>query len=348
MQVEKIILNKERDVNLTAYIQDVGKEFSYIKERPAILILPGGGYQFCSDREADPVALPYLEAGYQAFILRYSVAKNSTWPNPLNDYEEAIELIKNNKDKWHVSENHIAVIGFSAGGHLAACAATMAKNRPSAAILGYPVIKGDFAKACNKTAPDVIEAIDDKTCPCFVFATRTDNIVPIENSIQFIDALEKKEIAFECHIYGNGKHGFSVCNSSVQIDPSEFSNRVPNWVNDSIEWLKDVMGDFGNNKINEPRFSRITNGNKEEYLNIDCTIGYLYSKPEAMEILKPLMEKANENQSEVIKQNQDNLADDAKQEMAKMMKLSDALTYTAAPKEMIEMLDKKLRQIPNK
>ena len=71
MRVEQIVLNKERNVTLTAYLQEVGGEFRNVTKRPAMLVLPGGGYQFCSDREADPVAMPYLKAGYQVFILRF-------------------------------------------------------------------------------------------------------------------------------------------------------------------------------------------------------------------------------------------------------------------------------------
>ncbi|MFV0362638.1 MAG: hypothetical protein ACK5LL_06055 [Suipraeoptans sp.] len=77
MNVEKIILNEERNVSLTAYLQAVGGEFRNIEKRPAILILPGGGYRMCSDREADPVAMAYLKAGYQVFILRYSVGEDA-------------------------------------------------------------------------------------------------------------------------------------------------------------------------------------------------------------------------------------------------------------------------------
>lgn len=120
MDVEKIVLNGERNVTLTAYTQPVEGEFNHISKRPAVLILPGGGYSMCSDREADPVAFPYLEAGYQAFILRYSVGEDSVWPNPLDDYEQAMALIEERADEWKVLTDKIVVIGFSAGGHLAA------------------------------------------------------------------------------------------------------------------------------------------------------------------------------------------------------------------------------------
>ena len=70
MKIESMVLNEARNVTLTAYIQSVGGEFGGITRRPAVLIIPGGGYHFCSDREAEPVALPYLKAGYSTAALR--------------------------------------------------------------------------------------------------------------------------------------------------------------------------------------------------------------------------------------------------------------------------------------
>lgn len=141
MKTEIVTLCEERNVTLTAYLQEVGGEFAGIPRRPAALILPGGGYSMCADLEADPVAFPFLKAGYQVFVLRYSVGEASVWPNPLEDYEAAAEMIRRRAGEWKVCEDRMVVIGFSAGGHLAACAATMAEHRPNAAILGYPVIE---------------------------------------------------------------------------------------------------------------------------------------------------------------------------------------------------------------
>ena len=134
MQIEKITLNESRNVRLVAYIQDVGGEFSYLSKRPAMVVLPGGGYAMCSEREAEPVALAYLKAGFQAFVLYYSLKEDAAWPNPLNDYDQAVDLIKSKADEWHVYDDKIACIGFSAGGHLSACVASSARNKPVAAL----------------------------------------------------------------------------------------------------------------------------------------------------------------------------------------------------------------------
>ncbi len=243
MEVLNITLNEERNVKLNAYIQPVSGEYWGMTRRPAIIILPGGGYQYCSAREADPVAFPYLQAGYQVFILYYSVKEHSLWPNPLNDYDQAFELLKSNADEWHIDIDRVAVIGFSAGGHLAACAATASKNRPSACILGYPVIDEETTHTYNKNAPDASTLVDSKTCPCFVFASTNDGLVKIGNSIKFIDALAKNNIPFESHFYAFANHGFSTCDSQIQ-NRTWICTRTPNWVKDSVEWLKDVVGDF--------------------------------------------------------------------------------------------------------
>ena len=83
MRTEKITLNEERNVTLTAYLQETGGRFAYISARPGMLIIPGGGYQYCSEREADPPAMAFLKAGFQVFILNYSIGKDARWPNPL-------------------------------------------------------------------------------------------------------------------------------------------------------------------------------------------------------------------------------------------------------------------------
>ncbi len=288
MKTEIIILNEERNVSLTAYIQDVKGAFAYVTKRPAVLILPGGGYQYCSDREADPVAMAYLKAGYQAFILRYSVKEHAMWPNPLKDYEQAMELIRSRQEEWHLYPDKIAVVGFSAGGHLAAAAATMSENRPNAAILGYAVAGSDV-KACNLSAPDTIAAVNRKTCPCFLFATRTDNLVPVMNSIKFMEALTKADVSFESHIYAYGPHGFSTCDTSVQNKETVICERVPNWVPDSIGWLRDMLGDFGEGSMTEPVCKAHVNDDDGEFLSVDCSIGCILRSEKGEAVIEGIL-----------------------------------------------------------
>lgn len=343
MRVEKLVLNEERNVTLTAYLQEVGGEFRYVTRRPAILVLPGGGYQMCSDREADPVAMPYLKAGYQVFILRYSIKADALWPNPLNDYEQAMELIQSKAKDWSLYPDKVAIIGFSAGGHLAACAATMAKNRPAAAILGYAVA-GEDVKGCNTSAPSAIEAVDQDTCPCFLFATRTDNVVPIANTVDFMQALTKYDISFESHIYAYGPHGFSTCDTSVQYKDTEICVRVPDWVEDSIGWLKDVLGEFGMDGMTEPVCKAHVTSDHEAFMSVDCTIGRLMGNPEAKAVLMPILERGT---SMGAGQDQEGFTSGNMFEMVKKMKLRDALSYGNVPEDVMNRLNEQLGKIPN-
>lgn len=250
MEMYNFVLNEERNVRLTAYIQPIDEEDWGMSKRPAIIVLPGGGYDYCSRREADPVAFCYLAEGYQTFVLNYSVYAHKEWPNPLNDYDDAVELIKARANEWHVDTERISVIGFSAGGHLAASVASVAKNKPRCAILGYPVIDEITTHTYNKNAPSASSLVNADTCPCFVFASANDGLVKINNTIEFIDALAKHNVPFESHIYAFANHGFSTCASSVQ-NRSWICTRTPDWVRDSIEWLKDFSGDFTDGKLGD-------------------------------------------------------------------------------------------------
>lgn len=332
MRIETLTLNEARHVTLTAYLQDVGGAFAYVPRRPAILILPGGGYQYCSDREADPVAAPYLKAGYQAFILRYSVREDSVWPNPLDDYDQAMALIRSRAEEWGLYPDKVAVIGFSAGGHLAAAAAAMAKNRPNAAILGYAVAGADV-KGCNPTAPDTTLFVDRHTCPCFLFATRTDQLVPIANSLRFMDALDRANVAFESHIYAYGPHGFSTCDPSVQPRDTVICDRAPRWVEDSIAWLRDVLGDFGSGGMTEPVCKAHANGDCEPTLSADCTVGLLLANPQSRALLEPPLRAS--------------LPAGAAPDALHNMTLRAVLDFMRTPAADIDTLDQALREIPN-
>lgn len=232
-------------VTLTAYLPDPSAEMPNYKTRPAILVIPGGAYVMCSDREAEPIALNFLAKGYAAFVLRYSVGKGAAkFPRPLNDAEEAMELIIANAKKWGVEKNHIAAIGFSAGGHLCAALGTMGRVRPAACILCYPCILSSIGRILAEPIPSLDEKVDAKTPPTFIVAAREDSCVPIENSLAYAVALDKAGVPFEMHIFEKGYHGFSVADGTVfaKAKDAAYNARIKGWLDTCIDWLN---GHFG-------------------------------------------------------------------------------------------------------
>ncbi len=233
----------------------------YREKYPSVIVCPGGAYFFTSQREADPVAFEYLAEGYNVFILDYSVGELAKDFLPLKELSNLIMTIRDNSDKWCCDPDKIAVCGFSAGGHLAASAAILwnndkfkavfdtqnGKNKPNAAILGYPVITADeFAhedsiknvsgaeRGTYKYNFFSLDTRVDKDCaPIFVWHTVSDGLVPVENTIKLISALQENKISFECHIFPTGDHGMSVCTTEVS-SPNEHNNQ---WVKLSKNWL---------------------------------------------------------------------------------------------------------------
>ena len=254
---------------LTTYLLDNTSELDAGRKRASVLICPGGGYHFVSDREAEPVAMRFLSAGFHVFILRYRVAP-AKHPKPLLDVSRAMWLIRENAVKWHLDPERIAVCGFSAGGHLAASLGVFWEksyireamgmpegiNRPSALILGYPVItsgeyahKGSFVELLGKDASEeqwkemsLELQVNAQTPPCFLWHTFRDQAVPVENSLYFAQALRQQGIPFELHIFPEGPHGLSLCDEETAGRNTAMINlHAARWVPLCIEWLKDLF-----------------------------------------------------------------------------------------------------------
>ena len=337
---ERIVLHEDRNVTLTTYIQESSREFTFAK-RPAIVILPGGGYGMCSDREAEPVALAYMNAGYNAFVLRYTLKQKGQWPLPLEDYDETMTLILDNAEKYGVDPERIAVVGFSAGGHLAACAATMAKHRPAAALLIYAATQRDILDMCCQNGlPMPEEYVDDLTPPCFFVAARDDRLVTMDNTLMMELALSKAGITYESHIYSYGGHGFSV--ATENLNGAEFCPRLPRWVSDSIEWLGEVMGRFTAEGFTEPLYDKMITGDKAKSLSVMASLGHIRKQSkEAQQELAILFDAISAYAKSA------GFAEEKVYEYMSPLSVKEILQAVKTEASVIEELDRRLRKYPN-
>ena len=154
------------------YLLNNSPEFQTDRPRPAVIVCPGGGYFFTSDREAEPIALRFLAHGYHVFVLRYSV--ETLFPQPMLDLAKTLLLIRQQAADWLVNPDQIAVCGFSAGGHLAAASGVLWCQsflyealgvapeviKPNALILAYPVIDLTLLAPKMVTMPSEAEPVD--------------------------------------------------------------------------------------------------------------------------------------------------------------------------------------------
>ncbi|MCI2069369.1 MAG: alpha/beta hydrolase [Bacilli bacterium] len=274
--VEKILTN---GANLTCYVMDKSKEMPGNDIRPAALIFPGGGYTMCSDREAEPVAMAFLERGFNAFVLRYTTGNymknqmNGTFEKALMEAEASLKYLKDNSKELGIDPKRIVTIGFSAGGHLAAALGTLGKDKPEALILGYPVTKeADVRGLGLGKVPDLPSAIDRNTPPCFIFSTQGDGLVPIANSLDFASKLSAYGIPFELHVFLTGQHGLSIATKvSGPVDDD-----VAKWVELAIRFIENLEKD------EYPHAPRPIS----EGCSLDTKVGELVNHPLASKIIE--------------------------------------------------------------
>ena len=211
------------------------------RTRPSglVLVLPGGGYHDRAPYEGVPVAQKFNELGWHAATLEYRVAP-STYPAPQQDALRALKLIRSRADEWGVDKRQLAVLGFSAGGHLAACCGTLWNEidadagdssdgetaRADALILCYPVIflshghVGSGKRLLGTDTPtveqlkplDLDTRVTDDSPPAFLWHTATDQVVDVHNSVAFAEAMWKHGLTAALHIYPHGEHGQGLGN----------------------------------------------------------------------------------------------------------------------------------------
>jgi len=223
---------------LYPYFLEDGEDFA------CVLVLPGGGYSNVSHQEGPPVAAWLNSMGISAAVLEYSVSSNEglgTYPKPQQQALYAMRWLRANAAELNINPNKIGVIGFSAGGHLAACVShgfdrsewlldpdaclENVSARPDASILCYAVLssfsiymhRGSMENLFGEqVAPDIQKTVcwedhvHPEAPPTFLWHTAEDNCVPVENSYQMGIALQKANIAHELHVFPKGNHGLGL------------------------------------------------------------------------------------------------------------------------------------------
>jgi acetyl esterase/lipase len=226
----------------------------------AVVIFPGGAYRgLAADLEGGEIADWFTARGFRAFILSYRLTSHGyVLPVPLLDARRAVQLVRARAADYHIDPARIVVIGFSAGGHLAALAGTQfvpgnpeaedpidrASSRPDYLVLGYPWIGAisldtshlNYCKLYNLMdrcaeltaaySPDLF--VTKETPPTFWYHTFSDQTVPVEQGLRFYEALVKAGVPSEAHIFASGPHGTGLGKGDAALD--QWPNLLENWL----------------------------------------------------------------------------------------------------------------------
>ncbi len=267
MTIKTLSINQDKTAFVKAYLPDVIAGLPFCEKRPAVIIFPGGGYEFCSDREGEPIAFQYLAAGFSAFVVTYTC--NAPFPAPLIDAAYTFYKIRMRAEEFGIDKDKIAVLGCSAGGHIAGCLATMWSDiqitkiiecepeelRPNAAVLCYPVISGvtaphegsfrvllgENASRSDLSRLSLENRVTPKTPPIFIWATANDDCVPAHNSLVMAKACVSNKVPVELHLFDEGPHGLSTCDKATGWNEAFYLDKCRQWIPLSIDFLCKYM-----------------------------------------------------------------------------------------------------------
>lgn len=254
------------DAYIEFYAHECHNELQ-IGKRKTIIVCPGGGYGWLSEREAEPIALRYFSAGLNVAVLRYSVKEKAVNCAPLIESCLAIKYLRDHAEELQVDEKYVYITGFSAGGHLAAWTGTMwhcpevaahldgadqTVCKPTATLPCYPVITSDTNHShsgsimtLNGWVNDerieyfsLEKHVDERTAPAFLWHTAEDTCVPVMNSLLYATALAENKIPFELHVFPKGPHGLSLCNKETwSNNPAMVNPYVAVWMDMAIRFV---------------------------------------------------------------------------------------------------------------
>lgn len=205
-----------------------------------ILVFPGGGYAGLAMEDPGYTGAKWLNSlGIAAFVVKYRLGRRYHHPAQLNDAQRAVQIVRENAEDWKLDRDKIGVMGFSAGGHLASTVGTHFEevdiyinesserysSRPDFMILVYPLItmKDNYTNRFalrhllgKDPSPNLITSLSNetqvtsKTPPTFIVHGSNDDVVPVQNSVQFYLALKEHNVPAEMHIYEDAPHGFKL------------------------------------------------------------------------------------------------------------------------------------------
>lgn len=256
---------KDTKFTVDTYWIDPLVDYEEQVDRPVVIICPGGGFKFHSDREAQPIALKFNSIGIHAVVLRYQLVDDdhSVYPLSLQEMATTLNWLKT-QTEHHIDLKKVILIGFSAGSQIVADFNSIMLDpeqrekifseelevEPAVNVMGYPVVDMTLGwpkedSWAMKISPDIYywqaqEHLTKHGKPTFIWQTVTDEVVPVMNSIIYAQKMDMLKIPYEMHLFGSGSHGLSLAtyvtqNPGVEKNLNDYDAK---WWELCVNWLK--------------------------------------------------------------------------------------------------------------
>jgi len=260
---------REKKATLTVYMRERVYGTTMEKKRPCVLICPGGAYSYHCEREAEPVALRLIGAGINAAVCRYGTSEaGAEWPDQLAEVSAALTFLRRHAEEWGCDSQKIVVLGFSAGGHVAASLGVYwndpqieqllgiehGENRPNAMALSYAVISGGeythedsmHNLLGSKYSPEMLDKVSlashvsAETPRAFIWHTKADAVVPYQNSELMAAALRENGIPCELLLFEKGVHGLGLADETTAARDEHIEPEATVWFTRFLKWVNEL------------------------------------------------------------------------------------------------------------
>lgn len=238
MDIKTIKLDKPAASSLDIYQSKTDEKL------PGIVIIGGGSYKQLKERDTERVALTFATQAFQAFVVKYPVLENKNYSDAKIAIEQSFDYILAHADDLNVDTDKLGIIGFSAGGQLAADYGNEKGTHAKFVMLGYPVIKPTLDEKMGVKSLDVSKTVSAETPPTFIWGSVNDELTPFLDHIHvYTEALAKNKVPFEVHEFGTGNHGIALANKwTAIVNRDRVDKHMARWFELGMEWLQEVVG----------------------------------------------------------------------------------------------------------
>lgn len=236
MQISNVQLNQPHSsLDIYHSVSDVAL--------PAVVIIPGGSYQQMKERDSERVAITFATHAFQAFVVRYPVLEHRDYQAAKMAVAQAFDYIVEHAAELDVNPDHLGVIGFSAGGQLAAAYSNQLATKAKFAALGYPVIKPTIDDRMGVKTEDVSQLVTGQTPATFIWGSVNDDLTPYLDHVNaYAMMLAQHGVPFELHEFGTGNHGIALANKYTGIvNRNRVDRHMSRWFPLFLEWFAEVI-----------------------------------------------------------------------------------------------------------